>query len=169
MRRFLTITAICLVGFAVGFAGHAYLRPVQSRTDRIFQIFVEVCLPAAQSGEIVIPAALELHEWRHGWIDIRSASFVSVSPDHCSVQTNEPNGLSREQGKALGYRVSELVTEKFPDLARDEKANLGPETISMAWMAGQARSAERWGIYHFVFPYSDQAGDSTTSFTFPPR
>ncbi len=166
---FICFLFACLGG---GFLGASQLWPRESRAERIMWLFSQYCMPPyTQTLEATLDKRLS--RWTTSpdtahWVDDRSASFLRVGVQQCSISTYAPFALSADDAADLRILVDAFAVEQFPELSFDPKPKLGVDALATSWMHGPRHSTQRWGIYSFAYPEQGDSAGSILTFTRPP-
>jgi len=149
-------------GLAAGYIVGPLLWPQQSRAERSIEAFKSVCVARHLGSPYSGPNDLGFEEsvgqdGKPVWIDVKTAIFMSLEDNSCSLSTYAPHALTKWEAEQTLVFLEGVVSENFPDLPHDPGAQMG--SIHKAWMTGEIGSPTRWGVAFFAYPeWGDSAG-----------
>lgn len=149
-------------GLAIGYVGSQLIWSPPSRAERTIDVFKAICVARYLGEPDVSPLDLGFEEslspdGQRVWIDGITALFLSLNETSCSLSTYAPHALKKWEAEQTLSLLEPLVSEVFPDLPHDPRAQMG--SIHKGWMVGEVGSQQRWGISFFAYPeWGDSAG-----------
>lgn len=171
--RAMRLALVALLGLALGYGCAGYVLPQWDRARMLAAVFEDVCVPLGLNQPLQghWDADYAVHiitDDTTRYMHLKSASFLVLSPQSCSIEVHEPFALRRLAAHFLQSRISRQVKIHFPELEHDPGFQLGPG-LSNAWLTGEPFTYERWGVTAYWTPPYLGNGSTRVGLTQPPE